>query len=131
MPEANGMQKKNGDPQTLLALSTWVGRTGVSELPVLAELTDWHAWAARVRLDYIELRSYAQAVYAATAEYIGALPDDVLDEPHGELSACVLNALLLNLSIRRGEIVSMQAFSNVGFVIWWLKSIADALDCLH
>jgi hypothetical protein len=68
-----------------------------------------------VRLDYIELRSYAQAVYAATAEYIGALPDDVLDEPHGELSACVLNALLLNLSIRRGEIVSMQAFSNVGF----------------
>jgi hypothetical protein len=46
MPEANGMQKKNGDPQTLLALSTWVGRTGVSELPVLAELTDWHAWGS-------------------------------------------------------------------------------------
>jgi hypothetical protein len=99
-------------PGIPLALSTWVGRTGVSELPMLAELTDWQAWARRVRLDLIELRSYAQAVYASTEEYIESLPDDALDQPHGEISACMLNALLLNLSMRRGEIVCLNALGR-------------------
>jgi hypothetical protein len=95
-----------------LALSTWLGRTGVSELPVLAELTDWHDWAGRVQLNFIELRSYARAVYASTEAYIKTLPDDVLDQPHGERSACMLNALLLNLSMRRGEIVCLHAYGR-------------------
>src|ERR1700736_6278812 len=33
---------------TPLALSTWFGRTGVSEMPSLADPISWHAWARRV-----------------------------------------------------------------------------------
>src|SRR5438034_10883784 len=51
---------------TPLALSTWAGRTGLSELPPLAGPTDWRAWARRVRLDLVELRAYARAVHAST-----------------------------------------------------------------
>src|SRR6266436_6581569 len=36
---------------TPLALSLWVGRTGLSELPPLAGPTDWRTWARGVRLD--------------------------------------------------------------------------------
>src|SRR5581483_12006175 len=36
---------------TPLALSTWAGRTGLSELPPLARSDDWRGWACRVRLD--------------------------------------------------------------------------------
>lgn len=92
-----------------LALSTWFGRTGVSEMPSLAELTDWRAWARQVQLDLAELRPYARAVYASTDQYLDALPDDALDQPRGEMPACVLNALLLTLSMRRGEIACLYA----------------------
>jgi hypothetical protein len=95
---------------TPLALSTWVGRTGVSEMPSLADPTDWSAWAQRVRLDFSELRPYARAVYASTDAYLATLRDDALDQPVGEMPACVLNALLFTLSMRRGEIASLHAF---------------------
>jgi hypothetical protein len=93
---------------TPLALSTWVGRTGVSEMPALADLPDWRAWAQQVRLDLGELRPYARAVYASTEEYLDALPDHALDQP-SEMPTCVLNALLLTLSMRRGEIGCLRA----------------------
>jgi hypothetical protein len=73
-------------------------------MPSLAEPTDWRAWAQHVHLNLAELRPYAQAVYASTEEYLNALPEDALDQPYGETPACVLNALLLTLSMRRGEI---------------------------
>jgi hypothetical protein len=95
-----------------LALSTWVGRTGVNELPLLAELTDWHAWGSRVRVDLIELRSYARAVYTSTEAYLDSLTDNALDQPHGEILACMLNALLLNLSMRRGEILCLNTLGR-------------------
>lgn len=94
---------------TPLALSTWVGRTGVSEMPSLADPTDWRAWAQRMRLDFAELRPYARAVYASTDANLAALRDDALDQPPDETPACVLNALLLTLSMRRGEIVCLHA----------------------
>jgi hypothetical protein len=62
-----------------LALSTWVGRTGLSEIPPLAGPTDWRAWARRMRLDQAKLRPYAKAVYASTDAYIAALPDEALE----------------------------------------------------
>jgi len=37
-------------------------------------------------------------------DFLNALPDDALDQPNGETPACMLNALLLMLSMRRGEI---------------------------
>ncbi len=97
---------------TPLALSTWVGRTGLSELPRLAGPIDWRAWARRVRLDQAELRPYARAVYASTDTYLAALPDEALDPAHGELPACLLSALLLTLSMRRGEIACLLALER-------------------
>jgi hypothetical protein len=94
---------------TPLALSTWAGRTGLSQLPPLARSADWQHWARRVRVDLAELRSYAQAVYAATDAYLAALPDGALDPERGEGPACLLSALLLTLAMRRGEIACLLA----------------------
>jgi hypothetical protein len=51
-------------------------------------------------------------VYASTEEYLGALPEDALDQPRGEMPACVLNALLLTLSMRRDEIACLRALEG-------------------
>ncbi len=95
-----------------LALSTWAGRTGLSELPPLVRHIDWRAWARRVRLDLAALRPYAQAVYAATDAYLAALPDEALDATRAEQPACLLSALLLTLAMRRGEIGCLLALEG-------------------
>jgi len=61
-----------------LALSSWHGRTGLSELPRLGAPIDWRGWAARVDVNVGCLRDYAEAVYAAT--------DAALDSPLSEWS---------------------------------------------
>jgi hypothetical protein len=95
-----------------LALSTWIGRTGVSEIPSLADPTSWLPWAQRVQLNVGALRPYARAVYASTDAYLAGLRDDALEHPPEEMPACVLNALLLTLSMRRGEIACLHAFDG-------------------
>jgi hypothetical protein len=95
-----------------LALSTWAGRTGLSEVPPFAGPTDWRAWARHVRLDLASARPYAQAVYAATDRYLASLPDDELDLGHEAAPARVLSALLLTVSMRRGEIAALVALSQ-------------------
>ena len=95
--------------ETPLALSMWAGRTGLSEIPPLARTTDWRGWARRVRLDQPKLRAYAHAVYASTDAYIAALPDEALDLVCGDAPACLLIALLLNVSMRHGEIACILA----------------------
>jgi hypothetical protein len=95
-----------------LALSSWAGRTGLSELPALAAPTDWRAWARRVRLDLRGLRPYARAVYAATDAYLAALPDEGLEPGRDELRPCVLGALLLALAAGRGEIARLVALEG-------------------
>jgi hypothetical protein len=80
------------DGQRPLALSTWLARTGMSELPPLLAHGGRAAWTARVRIDVGALRRYARAVYAATDAYLGT-QTDVL--PTG-LGARVLTALLLS-----------------------------------
>jgi hypothetical protein len=97
---------------TPLALSTWSGRTGVSQMPSLAELPHWRDWAQRVQLDLTRLRSYANAVYASTDEYLDTLPGDAVHRPRGENRAYILNALLLTLSMRRGEILCLQGLES-------------------
>jgi hypothetical protein len=98
-----------------LALSTWAGRTGLSELPPFAAPTDWHAWARHVRLDLTSVRPYAQAVYAATDAYLASLPDDELELEHDAAPARVLSGLLLTVSMRRGEIAALVAlFGSAG-----------------
>jgi hypothetical protein len=88
---------------TPLALSSWAGRSGISELPPLAGSDDWRAWGRQVRLDLDQLLPYAHAVHAATDAYLADLPDDALDQADGATPACLLSALLLTLAMRRGE----------------------------
>ena len=95
-----------------LALSTWAGRTGLSELPLFAAPTDWRAWARRVRLDLDAVRPYARAVYAATDTYLATLPDEALDPGRDELRPCLLSALLLTLAARRGEIACLRTLER-------------------
>jgi DinB superfamily len=101
----NGVLAK-GSP---LALSTWVGRTGLSEMPPCVAATDWDAWARRVRLDLARLRSYAQAVYASTDAYIAALPEGALNPVRKDGPGSLLSALLLTLAMRTGEIACLLA----------------------
>jgi hypothetical protein len=108
-----------------LAFTTWTGQTGLSDLPKLnlspsnglampvsrplAEHSTWRAWSRRVRIDLSQLRQFAQAVRAATDAYLATLPDAVLDPARRELPGCLLNALLLTLATRRGEIAALVA----------------------
>jgi hypothetical protein len=80
-----------------LALSTWRGRTGLSRLPPLGRCRSERTWADNVDINVAELRTYAQAVYAATDSYLrGFAPAS------DRLTLCVLTALLLSLSARHG-----------------------------
>ena len=97
---------------TPLALSTWVGRTGLSDLPPLAGPIDWRAWAQRVRLDLATLRRDAHVVYAATDRYLAALPDSVRDPARDETWTWLLSALLLTLAVRSGEIGCLRALEH-------------------
>ncbi|HYO50718.1 MAG TPA: DinB family protein [Chloroflexia bacterium] len=66
---------------TPLCFSTWAERTGISE-PMPLPGPDWvkyGEWARSVRVDLPAIREYAQAVYAATDEYVASLTSDDLD----------------------------------------------------
>ncbi len=99
-----------------LVLADWAGRTGLSELPSLATPTAtptcWGEWARRVRLDQAAFQAYARAVYAATDTYLASLPDAALGPAGAEMPACLLSALLLTVSTRRGEIASLLALER-------------------
>ncbi len=56
--------------------STWVNRTGVS----IPQMEATPEWSRSVRVNLPEARTYAQAVYAATIEYLDALEDVDLDQ---------------------------------------------------
>jgi hypothetical protein len=89
-----------------LALSTWRGRTGLSRLPPLRWSPGDRAWANKVSVDMAELRPYAQAVYAATDHYLCVPVAD-------RLTVCVLTALLLSLSARRREYMTVVRCSPI------------------
>jgi hypothetical protein len=108
-----------------LAFTTWAGRAGLSDLPdllvsrsnglampvsrPLAEHAHWRAWSRRVQIDLPRLQQYAQAVYAATHAYLATLSDTALDPSRREVPGCLLNALLLTIATRRGEIAALLA----------------------
>ncbi len=71
----NGMLRQ----QAPLAFSSWAGKTGLSEPQPTPEAWDkYPAWTRSVQVDLGALREYAQAVYAATDEYLATLKDDDL-----------------------------------------------------
>lgn len=70
---------------TPLFASSWASKTGLSTLPPLPStdtlgLPSWRAWSTQVAIDLSMLRSYAQATYAATEEYLVALSDEQLGQ---------------------------------------------------
>lgn len=74
---------KGGAP---LFATAWAGKAGLSELPPLpgpgvTGLPAWDQWARKVQVDLSALRQYAQAVYAASDEYLASLADDALSRP--------------------------------------------------
>lgn len=68
---------KGGAP---LFAAGWAGKTGLSELPPGPDpakpgFPDWTAWSRRVTIDLTALRRYADAVRAATDDYLATLLD--------------------------------------------------------
>ena len=61
-----------------LMLSTFAGKTGVSEPPP-APGGDRDGWAKRVQVDIPALREYATAVHEATDTYVSGLSDSDLE----------------------------------------------------
>lgn len=71
---------KGGAP---LYASSWAGKTGMSALPPMPTpenpgLPSWHEWSTQVDFDLGALRSYAQATFASTEEYVASLSDEQL-----------------------------------------------------
>jgi len=91
-----------------LAFSSWAGRTGLSRVPPLGEWSEWRGWARQLHIDLANVRRYANAVYASTDTCIANLSDELLDPSHRERPACLLSALLMTLSMRRGELACLQ-----------------------
>ncbi len=52
-------------------------------------------------------------MYASTDAYIAVLPVEAFDPAQRDTPACVLTALLLNVSMRRGEIASLVALNTM------------------
>jgi hypothetical protein len=100
-----------------LVMSSWQGRTGISELPPPAV---WDEWARRVVVDLPTARQYAQAVYAATDAYLaGATAADLAREidltAFGfgiQTAEYLLNNLLLNASAHCGEIACLKGLQG-------------------
>jgi hypothetical protein len=100
-----------------LAMSTWQGRTGISELPPAGE---WAEWARRVEVDLPAARQYAQAVYEATEAYLASATDEDLTRQI-DLTAFgfgvqtveyVLNNVLINAAAHCGEIACLKGLQG-------------------
>ncbi len=101
-----------------LMASTWAGRVGVSEPP--PSDGKWHEWAQQVSVDLAALRAYAQAVYAATDEYLASLNDADLGQEI-DLSAMgfgvqnlgwFLGVMLANIQWHTGEIACLKGLQG-------------------
>ena len=92
-----------------LAFSAWAGRTGLSAMPPPGGWSECQAWAREVRIDLANVRRYAEAVHASTDMCIANLSGELLDLSHGETPACLLSALLITLTMRRGELACLHA----------------------
>ncbi len=86
-----------------LAMTTFAGKAGVSELPPMPDQGDWDEWARRVTVDLSAVRRYAQAVYANTVDYVSSLGtsdlERSLDLSNMELGQQSLGWVLNNILI--------------------------------
>jgi hypothetical protein len=101
-----------------LMATIYAGRTGFQTPP---PVVGWDKWAHSASIDFAALRDYAQAVYRATDEFLGATTDDFLRRPidlsevgMGEVTAS--HALVLaaaNVSIHTGEISALKGLCGL------------------
>ncbi len=106
----------------LVAATTFVTRTGMSELPPLGPgAGDLKTWSRRATIDLPALLRYGQAVYAATGEYLSTLTADGLARPI-DLSAAglgqqsvafILNALVVNAAMHCGETSCLKGIQGL------------------
>lgn len=102
-----------------LALTSFAGKTGASELP--PQMPPWSEWAQRVRVDLPAARAYAQAVYAQTDAILSNLKDDVLQQPIDLSAIGIPNAtvgflfdlMLLNVHCHAGEISCVKGLQGL------------------
>jgi len=106
-----------------LAMSTWSGRTGLSE-PMPMPGPDWPSygpWTRRVHVDLTAVRAYAQAVATETDQWLSSLSDADLDQPMDLSSvglgqhtwASAIAALLGNhLGTESGEIAVLKGIQG-------------------
>jgi hypothetical protein len=104
-----------------LSSGSWAGRTGLSQLPPLDRPGHWEEWSRRVAVDLPALRSYAEAVYQATDEYFGSLPDAELDREIDLTAmgfgrppaAWVIANMLQNVALHCGEIAVLKGLRGM------------------
>ena len=106
-----------------LFASSWAGRTGLSE-PMPMPGPDWpnyRPWTRSVKVDLAALRTYAQAVAAATDGWLVGLSDSDLDRPMdltgaglGQHSWASAIALLVanHLGTETGEIAVLKGIQG-------------------
>jgi hypothetical protein len=101
-----------------LMASTFAGKTGFDEAPPPGNRDDW---ASHVKIDLDAAHRYAQAVYAATDNYLASATDGELDRLV-DLSALgfgtqsvsfVLDLLLLNIHNHCGEISCLKGLKGL------------------
>lgn len=103
---------------TPLMMSSWAGKTGVSEPPPPGE---WGEWARTVQVDLDSIRAYATAVHAETDAYLASLSDADLDReidssplPLGMTKiATMLGIVLGNTYTHSGEIATIKGMQGL------------------
>lgn len=109
-----------------LFASTFAGKIGLSVPPPGPNpdqpgFPDWSEWARRVEVDLVALRDYAQAVYAASDEYLGSLTDEALTRAV-DLSALgageqtvgqLLGTMVANAQWHTGEIACLKGLQGL------------------
>ncbi|MCX6048262.1 MAG: DinB family protein [Chloroflexi bacterium] len=118
----NGLLK-GGAP---LFATQWAGKTGVNQMPPSPDpahpgFPNWSGWAHAVQIDLQALHTYAQAVFAATDEYLATLQDENLQRKAdlsalGLQEASLVDALnggvLSNTYTHTGEIACLKGLQG-------------------
>jgi len=105
-----------------LIASSWAGRAGFAGgPPPFGPNAPWGEWARTTKFDLSALRQYAEAVYAASEEYLAALDDEGVNRPV-DLSAVgggmqtvgwlLTAAFIVNVNMHCGEISCLKGLEG-------------------
>jgi hypothetical protein len=109
-----------------LCMSSWSGRTGLSELPPGPDpqhpgFPDWSEWARRVRIDLAACRAYARAVYDASDAWLASIGEvelareldlSVLRLPRMTVQEVLSRAVIGNALLHTGEISTLKGLQG-------------------